>query len=234
MSTKTAYLEQQRDKLLRSFNDTTALCDVLDDLAKLRFTYSELNRSGICRIIGQLSKHVNGSVAIKSQDLMLKFKSQIAKDDPVRCGAIETIRKALRTASDELACEIERFTYLSNDRSTSSGYRDRIRTLAYNLSCAGSDVLRSDVVDKHISARELCDMSTEELAPDYIKATRERMKERTTAAAITYQPVGIKGLFICKRCHSDETISTEMQTRSADEPMTIFIQCVKCKNRWRK
>ena len=38
--------------------------------------------------------------------------------------------------------------------------------------------------------------------------------------------------FFCGRCHKRECTYYELQTRSADEPMTIFIQCVNCGKRW--
>lgn len=42
-----------------------------------------------------------------------------------------------------------------------------------------------------------------------------------------------EGVHICKRCKSNRTISFEAQTRSADEAMTVFAQCVKCNFRWK-
>jgi DNA-directed RNA polymerase subunit M/transcription elongation factor TFIIS len=38
--------------------------------------------------------------------------------------------------------------------------------------------------------------------------------------------------FFCTRCHKRQCTYYELQTRSADEPMTIFIQCVNCGKRW--
>jgi len=37
----------------------------------------------------------------------------------------------------------------------------------------------------------------------------------------------------CKRCNKRECTYYEMQTRSADEPTTIFISCLNCGQRWR-
>jgi DNA-directed RNA polymerase subunit M/transcription elongation factor TFIIS len=38
--------------------------------------------------------------------------------------------------------------------------------------------------------------------------------------------------FYCGRCHKRQCTYYELQTRSADEPMTIFVQCVNCGKRW--
>jgi len=40
--------------------------------------------------------------------------------------------------------------------------------------------------------------------------------------------------FKCRRCNKRECTYYEMQTRSADEPMTIFITCVNCGKQWRQ
>ena len=37
----------------------------------------------------------------------------------------------------------------------------------------------------------------------------------------------------CGKCKKRETSFYELQTRSADEPMTTFITCLNCGHRWR-
>lgn len=37
----------------------------------------------------------------------------------------------------------------------------------------------------------------------------------------------------CPKCSHNEALFLEIQTRSADEPMTIFYQCTKCKFDWK-
>lgn len=41
------------------------------------------------------------------------------------------------------------------------------------------------------------------------------------------------GMFPCPKCKSDKTTYYQMQTRSADEPMTSFHTCLKCGKRWK-
>ena len=43
-----------------------------------------------------------------------------------------------------------------------------------------------------------------------------------------------KGMYTCKCCKSSPTVFNAVQTRSADEPMTVFITCLACNNRWKE
>jgi transcription elongation factor S-II len=42
------------------------------------------------------------------------------------------------------------------------------------------------------------------------------------------------GSFICRKCKKERTSFYQMQTRSSDEPMTVFINCLDCGFRWRE
>jgi DNA-directed RNA polymerase subunit M/transcription elongation factor TFIIS len=41
------------------------------------------------------------------------------------------------------------------------------------------------------------------------------------------------GVFQCRKCKSYKTTYYQLQTRSADEPMTTFATCKNCGNRWK-
>ena len=40
------------------------------------------------------------------------------------------------------------------------------------------------------------------------------------------------GLFTCNKCKKSKTTYYQLQTRSADEPMTTFVTCLNCNIRW--
>ncbi len=50
------------------------------------------------------------------------------------------------------------------------------------------------------------------------------------------RPIKIEeGIYTCKKCGGKHTQSYEIQMRRADEPATVFIECVnpKCRNKWK-
>jgi transcription elongation factor S-II len=38
----------------------------------------------------------------------------------------------------------------------------------------------------------------------------------------------------CKKCGGSKTTHYQLQMRSSDEPMTVFVTCITCGNRWKK
>jgi len=60
-----------------------------------------------------------------------------------------------------------------------------------------------------------------------VKSKRDKIKYELKPEAMT-------NLFKCNRCGSRETSYYEVQTRSADEPMTQFITCLQCNSRWKQ
>ena len=48
------------------------------------------------------------------------------------------------------------------------------------------------------------------------------------------KPEAMTDQFKCRKCFSRSCSYYEVQTRSADEPMTQFITCLNCKNRWKQ
>lgn len=47
------------------------------------------------------------------------------------------------------------------------------------------------------------------------------------------KPQAMTSQFKCGKCKKRECIYQELQLRSADEPMTLFITCLNCGNRWK-
>ena len=48
------------------------------------------------------------------------------------------------------------------------------------------------------------------------------------------KPEAMTDNYKCSKCGSRKCSYYELQTRSADEPMTQFINCLNCNNRWKQ
>jgi transcription elongation factor S-II len=78
----------------------------------------------------------------------------------------------------------------------------------------------------------LASMTSMDLAPHIYTELRERQTLREQQQLEGNKSMATD-MFKCGRCHKRETTFYELQTRSADEPMTKFITCVNCGNHWR-
>jgi transcription elongation factor S-II len=72
------------------------------------------------------------------------------------------------------------------------------------------------------------------MASEDRKREMEKIRARNLAAAQTAQDTQAEtDQFKCGRCGKRRCKYFQLQTRSADEPMTTFVTCVNCGNRWK-
>lgn len=108
-------------------------------------------------------------------------------------------------------------------------YTDRLRSIYLNLS---NEKLLNELTKKEITPESLANMTHQEMNPEQWKelidkkSKRDANKYNNTAQAST-------DMFTCRKCKSKRCTYYELQTRSADEPATIFITCLDCGKNWR-
>lgn len=93
--------------------------------------------------------------------------------------------------------------------------------------------LKNMLITGQIQARDVGRMGPAELFPGGPwDATQQQIRigEEIRRAAAEKVP---EGLFQCRKCKSKKTRYYQMQTRSADEPMTTFVTCLQCSTRWK-
>jgi DNA-directed RNA polymerase subunit M/transcription elongation factor TFIIS len=115
-------------------------------------------------------------------------------------------------------------------------YQMHARHIASNFhpeSYVGNKELFQRYKDGKVSFDDLCGMGPYDLFETRWKESFEQQQIREKR-----QLEGDKSMatdqFLCGRCHKRECTYYEMQTRSADEPMTIFINCLNCGKHWRQ
>lgn len=70
----------------------------------------------------------------------------------------------------------------------------------------------------------------QELHPEYYEKLKLKIMEKHINKNTEQEH---DGFFTCGKCKSKKTTYTQAQTRSADEPMTTFVTCLNCENRWK-
>ena len=103
------------------------------------------------------------------------------------------------------------------------------------LVCEVQPHLVSRLLRKEVKSQDLPSMRAEQLQPDGLWSTAAfKLKQKEAALEqLKSKEDDYNGLLKCGRCKSTKTDYTTMQTRSADEPATVFASCRNCGNRWR-
>ena len=96
-----------------------------------------------------------------------------------------------------------------------------------------NDSLIDKINKKQLNIDQLAFMSFQQLFPKHWK---EMLDEKYKREKLMYEDKqeSMTDQFKCGRCKQRKCTYYELQTRSADEGMTLFITCIICGNRWRQ
>ena len=107
-------------------------------------------------------------------------------------------------------------------------YVDRLRTITRNL----NDQMAASLQSGEITPQQFAFMTHQEMNPErwaaliLNKTKRDASRFDTNIEAST-------DMYTCKKCRSKKCTYYELQTRSADEPATIFVTCLDCGKHFR-
>tara|TARA_Y100000992_G_scaffold301344_1_gene272014 strand:+ start:1085 stop:1543 length:459 start_codon:yes stop_codon:yes gene_type:complete len=117
-----------------------------------------------------------------------------------------------------------------SDKNFVKNYSVNARRVLANISyTTNAPVLREKIKNGIIQSYNLVKMSREEMNPD----VWELLKTKTLNQVIFKNEEHGDGMFKCNKCKSMKTVYYQMQTRSADEPMTTFVTCTYCNFKWK-
>lgn len=108
-------------------------------------------------------------------------------------------------------------------------YIDRFRTIYFNLK---NVELKQRILSKKIKAHELAFMTHQDMYPEKWSKLIETKKIRDENRYAPKLEASTDN-FTCRKCKSKECSYYQLQTRSADEPMTTFVTCIPCGSRWK-
>uniref|UniRef100_G3NWD9 Transcription elongation factor A (SII), 3 n=1 Tax=Gasterosteus aculeatus aculeatus TaxID=481459 RepID=G3NWD9_GASAC len=163
----------------------------------------------------------------------------LATGDSVRDKCIYMLAAALRTDGEGHSLK---YNYLDctvahiyqETKATDMKYKNRVRSRISNLKDPKNPGLRRNVLAGSIDLSRIASMSAQEMASDELKQLRNVL---TQEAIREHQMAKTGGtstdLLQCGKCKKRNCTYNQVQTRSADEPMTTFVLCNECGNRWK-
>uniref|UniRef100_A0A3B1JR99 Transcription elongation factor n=1 Tax=Astyanax mexicanus TaxID=7994 RepID=A0A3B1JR99_ASTMX len=153
--------------------------------------------------------------------------------DSVRTKCRELLVAALQTDDDYKNIGSDCDT-LAEFKSTDMKYKTRLRSRISNLKDQKNPDLRRNVLCGNISTERIATMTAEEMASAELKEMRKALTKESIREHQLSKVGGTEtDMFICGKCKGKKCTYTQVQTRSADEPMTTFVLCNDCGNRWK-
>jgi len=115
-------------------------------------------------------------------------------------------------------------------------YLSKVRSIYTNIkvdSYIKNNSFKDKIKNGQIDASKICSLTTYDIFPDNWKYLLE-IKSKQDKLKYELKPEAMTDMFKCRKCGSRSTSYYELQTRSADEPMTQFITCLECSTRWKQ
>jgi len=117
---------------------------------------------------------------------------------------------------------------------TTTDYRSKIRSLFVNLKDKNNPGLRESIVSGELPVERFSKMTSQEMASEERKAADQKIEAQNLHNSLAAgEQQAETDAFQCSRCKQRKCHYRQAQTRSADEPMTTFVTCTNCGNRWK-
>jgi transcription elongation factor S-II len=186
------------------------------------------------------TNNINDGADAASIDLDAIPKAGDTVREKIRANLATALLKTISEGVDiqkseiiKLAVEIE-VELLKVHNGVSVQYKNKFRQLHFNLKNDKNPDLRRKVVVGEITPDILLELTAEELASDVQKEETAKIREKKLFdSAPSSAKQATTDQFQCAKCKERKCTYYQMQTRSADEPMTTFVSCLNCNNRWK-
>ena len=111
-----------------------------------------------------------------------------------------------------------------NDINVRRTYCRKARSIIFNLSSKDSI--------QPLQTNSLVSMTPREWCPSLWEPIYKKFSDREKLSLIMDSDDTHQGILQCEQCRGYKTRYTTLQTRSADEPMTVYATCLECMSHW--
>ncbi|KAJ9539815.1 hypothetical protein OSB04_026321 [Centaurea solstitialis] len=110
----------------------------------------------------------------------------------------------------------------------------KYRSIMFNIKDPKNPDFRRKVLFGHVTPERILELTPEEMASTERQMENVKIKEKALFdCERAGAPKATTDQFKCGRCQKRKCTYYQLQTRSADEPMTTFVTCVNCDNHWK-
>ncbi|XP_074640670.1 transcription elongation factor A protein 1-like [Tubulanus polymorphus] len=178
----------------------------------------------------------------KTSPKTISFPKASDTNDSVRLKCRELLANALKAIDtipdgsgdpNEIAKSIEDSIY-TEFMNLDTKYKNRVRSRISNLKDTKNPELRVSVLRGEISPERFAVMTADDMASSELKKIREKFTKESIDDHQMAETGGTNSTLLkCGKCKKNNCTYNQVQTRSADEPMTTFVFCNECGNRWK-
>mmetsp|Transcript_19037 Transcript_19037/g.32800 ORF Transcript_19037/g.32800 Transcript_19037/m.32800 type:complete len:315 (+) Transcript_19037:17-961(+) len=180
-------------------------------------------------------------------------KEKLASRGEVRDKAVQLLKDALSTPLEEpqedssetkdelkspleIALDIEEALFTIHENKIGKEFKMQLRSLNFNLKNKKNSELRRSLLAGDLTPKKFVEMKPQDMAdPEKIEERRQQYEwAKKVAMARAANLQAPSDAFTCHKCGKSETRYFQLQTRSADEPMTTFVNCVNCGKSWKQ
>lgn len=182
----------------------------------------------------QATKKTTKSLVGDSLPLTTLFEYRESHEKKERKRICSLLKNAIETGfvdcvdSVYFAELIESCLFVNYFYSLEAIYYSKARILCENLTRNAKHLL------SHYDPEILCFFPSDALASGTVLEEWRNHYKHILEQKLLVQQGKRRGLFECQFCHSKNTDSHESHTRSADEPATIFVNCLDCGRHFRR
>ena len=116
-------------------------------------------------------------------------------------------------------------------------YLSKFRSIVFNLTNENNPQFKNNVINNKILTKNIVNMLPHEIYPEIWNGVfQNNLKKEMIILKHQGKELeeAVEGSYTCAKCKCKKITYYELQTRSADEPMTAYFTCLNCEHHWKE